>query len=52
MMPTNGRAISITAAFVVSKVPSAINLNISVSPKKISLTSPITKAIIKKDTQM
>jgi hypothetical protein len=52
MVPAKGKATSITEDFAESKIPSANNLNMLVSPKKTSLQRAIIKAITKKAIQI
>ena len=52
MVPVNGRATSITEDLAESKIPSASNLKMLVSPKMINLNKAITKAMRKKAIQM
>ena len=52
MVPAKGKATSITDDLAESKIPSASNLNISVSPKNASLNKAITNAITKNAIQI
>ena len=52
MVPASGKATSITEDLAESKIPSANNLKMAVSPKKTSLQRAIIKAITKKAIQI
>ena len=52
MVPAKGKATSITEDLAESKIPSASNLKISVSPKNTSLNKAITNAITKNAIQI